>query len=422
MSERTIATAPDEGGAAPPPRDRDPVGAAVAARARWAITAVFFVNGLLIATYLVRIPSLKAGLGLTESQLGVVLTCYGVAALLTMQLVGGLVARFGSVRVIRVTLAALPFALAGVGMAGGVAQLAVAVAATGAVHGTLDVAMNAHASVVERLRGRSIMNGCHAAWSVSAIVASLLGAAVIRAGVPVAEHMLWVGGVLLVVGMPITLWLLPAAADRETRPADGSARARAGWRSGWTGPVLVFGSIGLVLMLCEAVVISWSGVFLHEDRGATLAVAALGYGAFTLFQTLGRLTGDPLTERFGRAAMFRLHAVVTVVGFAVVLASPSQFVSLAGFAVLGYGTSVLVPLIFSAAGQAGGDGAGAATFVSRVATFTYGGILMGPALAGWLAQAVGLSWTFACLVPLMVVVAFKAGVMGAGDRPRAPRP
>src|SRR6266498_2357265 len=72
----------------------------VVARARWAITGVFFVNGLLIATYLVRIPSLKAGLGLTEPRLAAVLTCFSVAALLAMQSVGGLVARFGSVRVI----------------------------------------------------------------------------------------------------------------------------------------------------------------------------------------------------------------------------------------------------------------------------------------------------------------------------------
>jgi MFS family permease len=392
--------------------------ASVVARARWAITGVFFVNGMLVATYLVRIPSLKSSLGLTESQLGAILTCWGVAALLTMQLLGRLVARFGSALVIRVATTALPFALFGIGLANDPWLLAVTVAVGGALVGTIDVAINAHAVVVERLRGRPVLNGCHAMWSVSAIIASLLGAAAIRFDMSMAEHTGYLGGVLLVAGLVVTPWLLPASVDQE--PAGGSKRA-GGRRGGWTGKVLVFGTMGLVLMLCEAAVISWSGVFLHENRGATLAVAAFGFGAFTVCQTLGRLTGDPLTERFGRALVFRAHAAIAIVGFVIVLVGQSTLMSLVGFAVVGYGSSVLVPLIFSAVGHAGGDGPGAATFVSRATTFTYAGILIGPALVGWLGQVIGLAWTFAGLIPLLAAAAFGARVMrpaqAAADSP-----
>lgn len=374
----------------------------VVARAGWAITGVFFVNGLLIATYLVRIPSLKAELGLTEPRLAAVLTCFSVAALLAMQSVGALVRRFGSVRVIRGALAALPFALVGIGAAGDVVQLAVAVMLAGAVHGVLDVAMSSHAVAVERLLGRPIMNRCHAAWGTSSIVASLAGAA--AAGIPVWVHTAGVAAVALPAGVVVGRRLLPDGVDRETT----GGKPRRTWRTGWTRQVLMFGSIGLVLMLCEAAVISWSGVFLHENRGATLAVAAFGYGAFTLCQTLGRFTGDRLTERFGRARVFRAHACVVVAGFTIVVLGPSQYVALAGFAVLGYGTSVLVPLIFSTVGHIGGDGA--ATFVARIATFTYTGILTGPALVGWLGQAIGLQWTFAALIPLVVAVALGVSV------------
>jgi len=385
--------------------------AALAARARWAVTGVFFVNGLLVGTYLVRIPALKTSLGLTESQLGAILTCWGVAAVLTMQLLGRIVARTGSAPVIRVALAALPFALFGIGLAREAWQLAVAVAVGGALVGTLDVAMNAHAIVVERALARPVLNSCHAAVSISSIGASLLGVATIRAGMSMAEHTLYVGAVLLVVGVLITRGLLPADADQ----ASGAGPAGARRRAGWTGPVLLFGLLGLALMLCEAAVISWSGVFLHEDRGATLTVAAFGYTLFTVCQTLGRLAGDPLTARFGRARLFRLHALISVAGFAVVVAGQSTAVTLAGFAVVGYGSSVLVPLVFSAVGHAGGAGPGAAALVARATTFVYAGILVGPALVGWLGQAVGLAWIFAGLIPLMIAAAFGARLMRAGD-------
>jgi MFS family permease len=387
--------------------------AAVAARARWAVTGVFFVNGLLVGTYLVRIPALKASQGLTESQLGAILTCWGVAAVLTMQLLGRLVARTGSAPVIRVSLAALPFALFGIGLAGNAWQLAVAVAVGGALVGTLDVAMNAHAIVVERVLGRPVLNSCHAAVSISSIGASLLGAATIRVGMSMAEHTLYVGAVLLVVGVLITRGLLPAAVDRGSGPGPAGKPQRR--TRGAARPVLLFGVLGLALMLCEAAVISWSGVFLHEDRGATLTVAAFGYTLFTVCQTLGRLAGDPLTARLGRARLFRLHAVISVVGFAVVVAGPSTAVTLAGFAVVGYGSSVLVPLVFSAVGHAGGAGPGAAALVARATTFVYAGILVGPALVGWLGQIVGLAWTFAGLIPLMVAAAFGARLMRTGD-------
>jgi MFS family permease len=382
--------------------------ARVVGRARWAVTAVFFVNGGLISSYLTRIPSLKVGHQLTDSQLGVVLTLFGAAALVSMQFVGGLVARFGSRRLIRAALALLPVLLVGVGQARDVKQLCIALVLMGVVHGAVDVAMNAHAVAMERLRGRPIMSGCHAAWSVSAVLASFAGAVVTRAGVAPGTHFLYAAAVLLIAGQLTAQALLPASIDRTPTAQD---EARASWRLGWTRPVLIFGAMGFVVMIGEAAVISWSGVLLHETRGAGLATAALGFTAFTAFQTIGRLIGDRLTERFGAAVLFRCCAAVATCGLAVVLAVPLWQVSLAGFALVGLGGSVLLPLIFSAVGREGGTAA--ATSVSRLTTFTYAGVLIGPAVVGWFAAAVGLIWTFAGLLPLLLGVAANSRLMAA---------
>jgi MFS family permease len=379
-------------------------------RARWAVTAVFFVNGCLVSTYLSRIPSLKAEHQLTEAQLGIVLTLFGAAALLSMQFVGGLVARVGSRRLIRIALAALPFLLAAVGQARNVVQLGGAVLLMGLVHGAVDVAMNAHAVTVERLRGRPILSGCHAAWSVSAVLTSLLSAAATRAEVGLGTQFVIVAAVLLVAGQIVTRGLLPPGADQTDRVT------RSRWTSGWTRPVLIFGAMGFVVMIGEAAVISWSGVLLHESRGADLATAGLAFTAFTAFQTVGRLIGDRLTERYGAAALFRSCALVAVIGLAVVVAVPLWPVSIAGFALVGLGGSVLLPLIFSAVGRTGG--AEAATAVSRLTTFTYAGVLIGPAIVGWFAAAVGLIWTFTGLLPLLIGVAANSRLMTARSATR----
>ncbi|WP_433169384.1 MFS transporter [Kribbella sp. CA-247076] len=370
-------------------------------RARWAVTAVFFVNGCLVSSYLARIPSIKVEHHLSESQLGIVLTLFGASALLSMQFVGGLVARVGSRRLIRLALVLLPLLLAAVGQAGGVVQLGVAVALMGLVHGAVDVAMNAHAVAVERLRGRPIMSGCHAAWSVSAVLASLVGAAVTRAGIGIGTQFLVVGAVLLIAGMLATRGLLPPSADQ----APGRRRAS----GGWSRVVVIFGAMGFVVMIGEAAVISWSGVLLHESRGAGLATAGLAFTAFTAAQTAGRLIGDRLTERYGADVLFQGSALVAMVGLAVVVAVPLWPAAIAGFALTGLGGSVLLPLIFSAVGRVGG--VEAATAVSRLTTFTYAGILIGPAVVGWFAGAVGLIWTFTGLLPLLLGVAVNARLL-----------
>ena len=381
-----------------------PVGAdRTGIRGRWAVTAIFFLNGLTLSTYLVRVPSLKVDHHLSTGQLGLVSTFFGAAALVTMQFVGALVARYGSALLIRLTMFALPLVLVGVGFTHGFLGLAVAAIVFGAVHATTDISMNAHAVAVERRLGRPVMSGCHAAWSVSAVIASGIGAAVLAAGVPPLAHFVGVAALVLVAGLVVGRYLLPASADRAGQAGgngDGNRR-RAGWLS---GGLLVLGLTGFVLMIAEGSALVWSGVYLHDSRGASLAVASTAVTAYTACQTAGRLAGDRLTMRYGSARLFLVSGLVATVGLTVAVLSPHPLGVVAGYAIAGIGGSALLPLTFSAAGHAGGTGPGAAAFVARFSTFTYSGVLVGPAIMGWVAELIGLQWTLGLLVPLVALV------------------
>jgi MFS family permease len=386
-------------------------------RGRWPATAVFFLNGLTLSTYIVRMPSLKSGHHLTDGKLGITGMCFGLAALAAMQFVGPLVARTGSAPLLRISLAVMPVLLAVVGLTSGFIALTLAVTVLGAVHGSTDAAMNAHAITVERLARRPILSGCHAAWSISAVVASLIAAALAQAGVSLETHFLGASVLLLAGGLLLGPLLLPASADQHSGPA--RTRSSAGWRTGWTRTVVSLGLTGTILMLCEGAALGWGAIFLHESRGASLALSATAVTAYTAGQTAGRLVGDRLTLRYGAGRVFRTGGLIGVVGLALAVLSPPPGAAIAGFAVLGVGASVLLPLTFSAVGQAGGSGPGAAVFVSRFTTFTYAGILLGPALIGWTAQLAGLTWTLAALIPMLAAVAVLSRLPEAGRRPEA---
>jgi MFS family permease len=351
--------------------------------------AVFFLNGLTLCTYLVQLPALKHRLGLSDALLGLISVLFAGAAITAMQVVGRLVHRFGTVGVLRCTLVAMPLLLVAVGTAGRVGVLALAVTALGAVHGTTDAAMNAYA-VAQR---RPILNRCHAAWSVSAVLASLVAASAARVG---PEYLFYAGGVLLIGGLLLGLWL------REATPVDAEP-SRTGARGGWTRPLVLLGLSGTLLMICEGAALGWGALLLRDHKHASLGVAALAITAYTAAQTVCRLFGDGLHVRFGAPRIYRLGTGVAAAGLLGAVSAPDAWLGVAGFALMGLGMATLLPLTFSSVGTIS-TAEDLPWSVARFATFTYGGVLAGPALIGLVAGIAGLPWTLGALAPALLLL------------------
>ncbi|GAA3452058.1 MFS transporter [Dactylosporangium matsuzakiense] len=363
------------------------------------VIAVFFLNGLTLSTYIVRAPSFKSAHHLTDGQFGLSGLLFALAAIACMQLVGPLAARVGTRAMLRCTLAVMPPLLAGLAVAPGPWWYIGGSAVLGAVHGTTDAAMNATAVAVEQRGGRPVMNRCHAGWSISAVVASLTTAALAHAGVSLTTHLVVAGALLLAAGLLLGPHLPAGTAARGSAPAA---------RAPWTRPLLLLGVTATALMICEGGALGWGGIFLHDIRHASVSLAAAAITAYTGGQTVGRLFGDRLSLRRGRRPVFRCGAAIAAAGLTAAVLSPSAPLAVAGFALTGLGSSVLIPLVFSAAG--GLPGAEPATLVARLTTFTYTGILLGPALIGWSAEYVGLLPTMAGLIPLLLLAGAVAPV------------
>ena len=92
----------------------------------------------------------------------------------------------------------------------------------------------------------------------------------------------------MVAGLAVGRFLLPASADRaDAVDHPGAGQARANWRSGWSRAVIALGLTGTVLMVCEGAALTWSGVFLHDSRGASFTLASAAVTAYTACQTGG---------------------------------------------------------------------------------------------------------------------------------------
>ena len=398
-----------------------------ARRARVAVSALFLVNGALMANVLPRLPAIKAQLELTNAALGTAVAAMPVGGLLAGAAAGMLIVRYSSRRVTVGTGVAFGLLLGSIGLAPGWAALAAAFLVLGMLDAVMDSAMNAHGIAVQRGYGRSIMHGFHGWWSAGTLLGAGTGAIAAALDVPLIVHLAAVG--LLLAGVSVAAMPLllrdrdvdragtepgrpgPSAAVLD-RSASGSTR-RAVRLLGLLVPFTLIGVLGVML---EDAAQTWSTIYLTEVLGAGVGIAALAVVLYTAGMTVGRLTNDRWIDRWGDTNVARTGAVVATVGLVLVIAAGSwAAVPLAatGFALVGLGTSPLFPVMISAAGTVPGVPAGQG--VAIVAWLARGGFVIAPTLVGLAADAVGLG--AALIIPLIagVTVAVLMGTLLAAS-------
>jgi hypothetical protein len=371
-----------------------------AKHARRAVATVLFCHGAATASWVTRLPSIKASLDLGAGGLGLALVGTPVGLAVAVVVTPAAVRRFSSAATARWGLVCASLTITFPALAWSGVTLAVGLIGLGLAFGVTEIAANVQAVAVERLYGRPVMTGMHAMWSVGLIVGSVVASLAAAASVVPFAQLLVVGLLLAGVAAVVGRWLLEPTLERAApEPSPGSiARGRLPKE----GLLVIAGLIAFCAYLAEGSVSDWSSVYLHSAQHASLAVAALAVSGFSAGQVIGRLLGDRIITRVGRIATIRYSALIAAAGMALAIAAPSPAVALIGYGVLGLGSATIVPTAFSIAGMAAG--ATPARELSRVTAMGYAGLFLGPVAIGLAAQASGLAAALAIPASLLVLI------------------
>jgi fucose permease len=277
----------------------------------------------------------------------------------------------------------------------------------GASAGMADVAMNALGVEIESRLGKSIMSGLHGMWSAGALIGSAGGTLAAHLGSDARLHHALAAGVLTVLGLTACRWVL------DLRPAEDEApppRFALPPKS-----ALLIGAIGFCAVFAEGASLDWSAVYLKGELGTSAGLAAASTTGFMLTMALARIVGDAVVNRFGAVRTVRAGGVLAVLGGLLIVVADHPAVAMSGFALLGLGIAVVVPLCFAAAGHSGPNPSQA---IAGVATITYTSGLVAPSAIGTLAQATSLVVSFGLVTVLACGLVAFAGVLRAGERDR----
>lgn len=371
------------------------------ARARRATRVIFLVAGLGVSAWAPMVPYAKARLGLDDAQLGMALLVFGLASMVSMPFVGWLSHWLGNRLLIVASGLLMCVALPLLAWVPSALALTLVLFYFGVMLGTVDVAMNAHAVDVERLDGGRLMSGFHGLFSVGGLLGALLMTGMLALGL----SLLAAAGGLAALLVALVLWLRgdllddAPVASQGTKAPLGMPHALA-----WLLGLLCF-----VSFLAEGAMLDWSAVFMRDNRGVAAASAGLGYACFSVAMALGRFAGDRLISRYGAAWAVRCGALVAAAGFLLAAWVPSTAVALAGFVLIGLGASNIVPVLFSAAGRL--PGSSPAVAIATATTLGYAGLLLGPALIGFVAHASSLPVAFGAVAGLLVLVSLSSKVV-----------
>ncbi len=383
--------------------------AALAIRGRWAVAAIFFMNGFLMGSWAPQIPVLLTRLEISEFTLGLLILVFGAGAVTAMSWCGYLISRHGSQKIVRWFAAVGTLGLLAVALAPNVPLAAVAMFFFGGLIGAMDVAMNANAVIVERRLGRAIMSSSHGFWSLGGFAGGGLGGLAIQN----FGHLAHAAGVT-VAAVAITALALAHVSVDDKPEAQRQQRKF----SLPTNPLIyVVGLIALFSMIPEGAVLDWAALYLRQELGADLATAGFAFACFAGTMAVIRFLGDAVRNRFGAVATMRASSLIAAAGLLVAGLSPSPWLAIAAFAFCGIGIANMVPIAFSAAGNQPGVSSGAG--MSVVTTMGYSGLLVAPSAIGFVGERTGFAPVFIAVAGLLLVVFVMSGLVRGADFEKA---
>ncbi|MFE0882789.1 MFS transporter [Streptomyces rochei] len=376
-------------------------------RARYAVAAVFAVHGAVTGSFATRVPWIQDHAGVSAGQLGLALAFPALGASLAMPLAGSVSHRFGARTALRALLALWTLALVLPALAPNLLALCLALFVYGATAGMSDVAMNALGVEIENRLDKSIMSGLHGMWSAGALVGSAAGTLAAHLGADARLHHGLAATVLTVAGLVACTWVLDLQpAEDEDPPPRFALPPRS---------AVLIGAVGFCAVFAEGASLDWSAVYLRDELDSSAGLAAACTTGFTLTMAVARLAGDKVVDRFGAVRTVRVSGVLASLGGLLVVVGGHPAVAMTGFALMGLGIAVVVPLCFAAAGRAGSNPSLA---IAGVATITYTSGLVAPSAIGGLAEATSLVVSFGLVTALACCLVVFARVLRAGDRDR----
>ena len=358
----------------------------------------FIINGISVGTLLSRVPDFKELLNVSTGTFGTALFFAACGVLTALTIVGRFAAKYGSAPM--TTLGGLAFALfyPVLGLLDTLIPFCCALFIFGFTLSWQDLSMNAQAHAIESLGAKRIMSRFHAMWSIGAVLGGSIGGLFAQQNISILTHLISISLLSLLLHIYIGQNLLPGSSDQHA--PESKVRVRR--------PLIFWqlGLIGFCAAIAEGASGDWGGILLRETFGASPFIATLPYIVFSTMMVVGRLLGDHIAAKYGVKNSITVLGFIAGIGLSTGLIVGGAAGITFGWFFVGIGVSIVLPLMFSAAGDIAKDSystkVAPSQAIAMVSGIAYFGFLVGPPFIGWIAEITSLRK--AMFVPALLTI------------------
>lgn len=352
----------------------------------------FVMLGAAFGAFAAYVPDIKSQISATDGVLGLAMFISAIGSVITMWLAPKLDVLLGR-RAIVILMGVFGGVFLIPTFAPVLAVFTVGMIVTSSIAGTTDVIMNARLSQIESRNGVTLMGLNHAAFSFAYAISAVIAGLTRGAGISAGQYAL---GMLVLIGLLV--WMTSVPAKTSTAPQDDDAQVSVPWAI-----VVVPGFAIMVAFMTELASEAWSALHIERVLLASAEMSALGPAILGATMGVGRLAGQYMLQNVNELKIVRVGAIMSAIGALAAAHGAGPVFVYSGFAMLGAGVSVMVPMLFSHVGKVTPEHLRTQA-ISRVAVIGYIGFFLGPPMMGFLSELGTLSTSFTAIAALLIAV------------------
>lgn len=384
-------------------------------QAQRSIVAVFFLQAIIAATQIPRIPEIIKQIDVDFTTWGLITGFSGVGGLLGLMFTSKLIAKYGTKTISMVGSIGGAVMLGSIGFIHNPAIYFISAFLTAILYSTFNIALNSQTVALQKALNRVVIGKFHASWALGAAFAAAFSGFMATL-LPLSLH-------LLLTGIVTVLALIYFTRGMLTNKEDGHGQGKTARK-----PVSFFKSPGQVWILAgglftgvlgEVAMMDWSALLGKETLLLDAGRGAIPYTGFSIALIAGRMLINPLGKRWHLSTISRFASFMAAAAMAaaVFIAPPlvetnqdlALVLTTGFFIIAGLGCAPVVPSFMSAAGHV--PGLNTAQVLARMSLVNSVALMIIKIFMGSSAENFGVQYAFMYGVAGMLIAGILAGVV-----------
>ena len=364
---------------------------------------LFFIMAFFVGLWTIRIPTIKDQINTDYFGIGLVMATFAIGSIIAMVFANNVI-KMSSTRTVLLYTSILQAILwLPTPFISSLELFMIFSFIFGLCYGSFEISCNLYASNLEKREKKSMMSGFHAFWSLGVLTGSIATSLFLEWNISFLNNVV----TYVIILLPLNIFIVLRLHVDQIENTENKHTIFFIW------PLLIFilALIAMVNALTEGSVDAWGALYMRDFIQVDGFLIGLATVSFNIFMVIGRLSGDWIRDRIGVYNFLTILFITSILSLYILYSFDSILAALCGFALLGIGTSAIIPIAYSLAGKAEGVDSGAAIAIISIAV--YGTFMGAPATLGIIANNYGVNSIF---FPILIIFLFIFPIIFASRR------